>query len=57
VDYYHRLRPHQGKDNELLVTARRRKRKPPPTDVIPLTEVRCERQLGGLLTHDYRKAA
>lgn len=57
VDYYHRLRPHQGKDNELLVAAPRRKRKPPPADTIPLSEVCCEQQLGGLLTHYSRKAA
>jgi putative transposase len=57
VDYYHRLRPHQAKENELLVAKRGRKRKPPPADAISLSEVRCEKQLGGLLKHYYRKAA
>ena len=54
-DYYHRLRPHQGKDNELLVTKRRRRREP-PAGVIPLSEVRCQQRLGGLLKHYYRRA-
>ena len=64
VDYYHRLRPHQGKENELLVPMsvaqkRRRKkqwRRQEPTE-IPLSEIRCEDRLGGLLKHYYRKAA
>lgn len=62
VDYYHRRRPHQGKDNEVLVR-RGRRRKPhaphPPAenDVVPLAEVRCESRLGGLLKHYYRQAA
>ena len=55
LDYYHRLRPHQAKHNELLVAKRRSK--PPPTEVIPLSDVRCEQRLGGLLKHYYRKAA
>lgn len=58
VDFYHRQRPHQGQDNELLVTARRhRKSKSALPDKIPLSEVRCEQRLGGLLKHYYRKAA
>jgi putative transposase len=57
LDYYHRLRPHQGKENELLVAAKSRPRKkPPPPDTIPPSEVRCEQRLGGLLKHYYRKA-
>ena len=56
VDYYHRLRPHQGKDNELLVTKRKRRREP-SADVISLSKVRCQTQLGGLLKHYYRTAA
>lgn len=56
ADYYHRLRPHQGKENELLVSAKRKRRTRPPA-TIPLTEVRCEQRLGGLLKHYYRKAA
>src|SRR4051812_771350 len=56
LDYYHRLRPHQSKENDLLVVKRRRS-KPLPPKVIPLSEVRCEKRLGGLLRHYYRKAA
>ena len=48
VNYYHQLRPHQGKDNELLLTSL-----PQPTD----GEVLCEERLGGLLKHYYRQAA
>ena len=50
VSYYHHQRPHQGKDNKLLL----------PTDSsLPSTggEVVCEQRLGGLLKHYYRKAA
>jgi putative transposase len=59
IDYYHRLRPHQAKENELLVPVSRRKkqrRRQEPTE-IPLSEIRCEDRLGGLLKHYYRKAA
>ncbi len=49
VDYYHRLRPHQGKDNELLLTSS----SPQPTE----GKVVCEERLGGLLKHYYRQAA
>ena len=56
VDYYHRLRPHQGKDNELLV-AKRGRRKKVRAKVISLSDVRCQQQLGGLLKHYYRSAA
>lgn len=50
LGYYHRSRPHQGKENQLLVkpkAKRRRKVKPPNT--ISLGDVRCEQKLGGLL--------
>jgi putative transposase len=56
LDYYHQRRPHQGKENELLV-ARRGARPKPRRDVTILADVRCEQQLGGLLKHYYRKAA
>jgi hypothetical protein len=36
---------------------RRREQKEPPAATIPLAEVRCHQQLGGLLKHYYRKAA
>jgi putative transposase len=57
LEHYHMERPHQGKENELLVvpkTKRRRKVKPP--DTISLTDVRCEQKLGGLLK-SYKWAA
>jgi putative transposase len=56
IDYYHRLRPHQSKENDLLVPCRR-KRQPPPANIVPISEVRCEQRLGGLLKHYYRSAA
>ena len=55
LDFCHRLRPHQGKENELLVMAKRKRKAPPAT--IRLSGVRCEQRLGGLLKHYYRKAA
>ena len=62
VDYYHRLRPQQSKENSVLVRTRRRKsegkkQRSRAPKVIPLSEIRCERRLGGLLKHYYRKAA
>ena len=63
INYYHKLRPHQAKDNEPLVPAsvakrrrRRKQRTPEPADIL-LAEIRCEQRLGGLLKHYYRKAA
>lgn len=56
-EYYHRFRPHQGKDNDLLVVKPRRKKKSDTEEVISLSEVRCQQKLGGLLKHYYRKAA
>src|SRR4030095_15062655 len=55
VDYYHSLRPHQGKENELLV-AKRKSRLTAPVEVISLSEIGCQQQLGGLLKHYYRRA-
>ena len=57
LEHYHTERPHQAKENDLLVVKHRRKRKLPPADAIPLSDVRCEQRLGGLLRHYYRKAA
>ena len=55
LGYYHQSRPHQGKDNQLLVQAKsRRKTEPPAT--ISIAKVRCEQKLGGLLK-SYRWAA
>lgn len=63
TEFYHRHRPHQGKENKLLSEAspkrkrRKRVRERTPPDVIKLREIRCEKKLGGLLNHYYRKAA
>ena len=64
VDYYHRLRPHQGKENDLLVPVsvakkrrRRKQRNQPEPKTNPLSEIHCEKRLGGLLKHYYRNAA
>jgi putative transposase len=64
ADYYHRLRPHQAKENEPLMPVRvakkRRRRKQqtaPEPATLSLFEIRCERRLGGLLKHYYRNAA
>lgn len=58
-DFYLHLRPHQGKDNELLI---RHKVKPsvreqPDQELLSLRDIRCEQRLGGLLKHYSRKAA
>jgi hypothetical protein len=48
--YYHRSRPHQGKESHLLVKPKLKKqRKAKPLDTISLNEIRCEQKLGGLL--------
>lgn len=65
VPFYYRRRPHQSKENQVLSVEpppRRRKRKTPrrgvaPTTTISLADVKCDRQLGGLLKHYHRKAA
>ncbi len=53
LDYYHRLRPHQGIGNS-----------PPDSKIIPFegidpspSQIRCESRLGGVLQHFYCKAA
>lgn len=59
VRFYNERRPHQSKENDPLPVANG----PPPDKPlelavsIPLSEVRCEAQLGGLLKHYYRQAA
>ena len=59
--HYHAERPHQGLENELIVKptppkSKKRKAKPLP-DVVPLSSIRCQTRLGGLLKHYSRKAA
>ena len=58
VAYYHERRPHQGIGNLLLP----KPGEAPPDewpDVLPLdlSQINCEKRLGGLLRHYYREAA
>jgi putative transposase len=57
--YYLRSRPHQGLDNELLLQKKQRGRPKMAVEdeTIPLAEIRCEKQLGGLLKSYSRRAA
>jgi len=48
VDWYNRVRPHQGRDNRPLTGES-------PPSLPPPTEVACDTRLGGLLRH-YRRA-
>jgi putative transposase len=61
LEYYHTERPHQAKENELLVPQRgqpkKRRRVPVAVDLPKLQNVQCRERLGGLLKHYYRKAA
>ena len=49
VQHYHEERPHQGRDNDLLVTKPKKKRNAVP-ETISLSSVRCKNRLGGLCT-------
>jgi putative transposase len=64
--FYNERRPHQSKDNLTLPAAsgtegkKSRKKKsaePAVVESLPLSQVRYEKQLGGLLKHYYRNAA
>ena len=63
LEYYHTERPHQSKENEVLLPlrgppdARKGKSKPQIADLPKLRDIRCRERLGGLLKHYYRKAA
>lgn len=50
-------RPHQGKDNEWLVTPKRRKQSSQESETIRLNDIHCGERLGGLLKSYSRKAA
>jgi putative transposase len=52
VRHYQIQRPHQGIGNVRLIES-----PAPPEDVPMRSEIRCQRSLGGLLRHYYRKAA
>jgi putative transposase len=60
--HYQKERPHQGKDNELLIRTKMQKNKSrfqdqPAADCISLADIHCHKRLGGLLKHYSRKAA
>lgn len=68
AEHYHTERPHQAKENDVLMLpamptelARKAQRKPkkktPEVEPPPLKEIACRQRLGGLLKHYYRKAA
>ena len=56
VAFYHESRPHQAKDNDLLVQSEDANKAKEP-EVVRLSEIRCQKRLGGMLNHYYRKAA
>ena len=59
LGFYHRLRPHQGLENEMLMRKKKRGR-PKSTaedEAISPTDIRCRRQLSGLLKSYSRIAA
>ena len=62
-NHYQKERPHQGKNNELLIrpmekeSTRPSKGQPAGADRISLADIRCHKRLGGLLKHYSRKAA
>jgi putative transposase len=56
--HYHEERPHQGKDNELLIpVSAAEANRAGQRDVLRLGDVRCRQRLGGLLKHYHRRAA
>jgi putative transposase len=57
LDFYHRLRPHQGLNNVPPVRDKSRRKKSGDTETISLADIRCEKQLGGLLKSYSRRAA
>ena len=58
LDHYHIERPHQGRENELLVRSPRTKKVAGgEIAALSLREIRCRKRLGGLLKHYERVAA
>ncbi|MBC7854634.1 MAG: transposase [Pirellulaceae bacterium] len=56
-EHYHAERPHQSKENDVLVKSKPKSRhKAKPPDTISLADVRCEQKLGGLLK-SYKRVA
>ncbi|WP_425613598.1 integrase core domain-containing protein [Anatilimnocola sp. NA78] len=56
LEYYHRERPHQGVDNELVIKPMTRNAMT-PAQSISVSEILCSDRLGGLLKSYLRKAA
>lgn len=54
--YYDESRPHQAKDNDLLVLVGGVEKADEP-GVVRLSDIRCKKRLGRLLRHFYSKAA
>jgi len=55
--FYHTERPHQGRDNKLLVCESPPKNRETNSDVLKLSDISCSLRLGGLLKSYSRKAA
>jgi putative transposase len=55
--HYHAERPHQGRENELLVRPTGSKPSDVDAEIFSLQDVRCRKRLGGLLKHYERVAA
>jgi putative transposase len=56
LEHYHTERPHQAKENELLLRPAPKVRKGRRGDLPGSCEIRCRQRLGGLLTGYFRKA-
>ena len=52
LEYYHTERPHQGRENEVLVG-----KGAPRGELLKLSDIKCKERLGGLLKSYQRKAA
>lgn len=57
LEFYHRLWPHQGLDNVPPVRDKANRKKSDDSETISLADIRCEKQLGGLLKSYSRRAA
>lgn len=58
LDHYHAQRPHQGRENELLVRPQGTKKAAgDEITTLSLRDIRCHKRLGGLLKHYERVAA
>ncbi len=62
AEHYHFERPHQSQENDVLPTAKSKRKKKPKEqpvefEAIPLSQVKCKERLGGLLKHYSRSVA